>query len=141
LFGGFEDIQSAVTNMKRDLSSTYQIQRRGLDERIRMARELALLSRSLESAVILNSDLTETLKANLNELLLNNGVARWDPEIGSPAPPESEKRPAKSRNGGPAMSVTRVLSPGFRLRDGEGWVVLTRPVVEVIPASFGMENL
>jgi hypothetical protein len=140
LFGCLDGIQSAVTSMKGDLSSTYQMQRRALDERIRLARELVSLSRSMDSAETLSSDLTQALKANLDELLLTAGVARWDPETGSPAPPESEQRFAKSHNGGPPLSVTRVLSPGFRLRDGESWRVLVRPVVEVIAIKHGAEN-
>ena len=134
LFSCFESIQSSVTSMKQDLSSTYQMQRRVLDERIKLARELVSLSLSLESAETLDGDLTQALKANLEELLLNAGVGRWDPVIGSSAPAESEQRPAKNGNGGSPLTVTRVLRPGFRMREGEGWLVLVRPVVEVVPA-------
>lgn len=140
LFSGFESIQSAVAGMKRDLSSTYQMQRRIMDERIRLARELVSLSRSLASADALDADLTQALKANLDEVLLNAGIARWDPEIGGPAPPESEQRPAKASGNGPPLSVVGVLSPGFRLRDGDSWIVLVRPVVEVIPVKSGGDN-
>jgi len=131
LFGALEDAQRAVNTMRGDLSATYQAHQAVMDQWVRLVSELVSLTQSLASADALAGPAVQTLKSHLANLLADAGVDRWEPSVGLPAPPECEQRPDPTNDSTPPLSVTAVLSPGFRLRHTGGWIMLIRPVVTV----------
>jgi hypothetical protein len=131
LFGAMDGLQTAVTGMKKDLSTTFQGQQTLFDQRVRLASELVSLSESLASVDTLTAPAAQALKAHLRTLLAEAGIEPWEPAVGQPAPPDCEQRPDPENRSAPQSSVTRVLRRGFRMRHGEGWIVLVRPVVAV----------
>ncbi len=131
LFGALESIQTAARGIAKDLSSTFQAHQRLADQWVRLASELVSVSQSLASVDALAAPEARALKAHLRTLLSEGGVEPWEPPVGGPAPPECEQRPDPESHSAPPHTIMAVLAPGFRMRHGDGWIVLVRPVVAV----------
>jgi len=140
LFGAMETAQAAISTIRGDLSVTYQTHQAVMDRLVRLVSELVSLSQSLASADALAGPAVQTLKSHLANLLADAGVERWEPSVGLPAPPECEQRPDPTNDSAPPLSVTAVLTPGFRLRHAGGWIVLVQPVVAVATGSCRGED-
>jgi len=137
LFRALESLQTAVTEMRKDLSGTFQVHQVLMDQRKHLAEELVSLSQSLASVDTLAAPATQGLKAHFRHLLAEAGIEAWEPAVGVLAPPDCEQRPDPEDRSAPPQSVTEVLMPGFRMRHGEGWIVLVRPVVAVATGTQG----
>jgi hypothetical protein len=131
LFDSLKALETTVAEIRKDLSGTFQAHRRLSDQQAELAGELVGLLQSLASVETLSAPHTRALQSQLDELLRRAGVERWVPVVGDPAPPECEQRPDTSNPSAPPFCVTQVLRPGFRMRQGEEWVTLVRPVVAV----------
>jgi hypothetical protein len=140
LFAAIESAQAAISTMREDLSTTYQTHQAVMDRLVRLVSELVSLSQSLASAEALAGPAVQTLKSHLALLLADAGVECWEPSVGLPAPPECEQRPDPTNDYVPPLSVSAVLTPGFRLRHAGGWIVLVQPVVGVATGTCRGEN-
>lgn len=140
LFAAIESAQAAISTMRGDLSTTYQTHQAVMDRLVRLVSELVSLSQSLASAEALAGPAVQTLKSHLAVLLADAGVECWEPSVGLPAPSECEQRPDPTNDSAPALSVTAVLTPGFRLRHAGGWIVVVQPVVAVAMGTCRGEN-
>jgi len=140
LFAAIESAQAAISTMRGDLSTTYQTHQAVMDRLVRLVSELVSLSQSLASAEALAGPAVQTLKSHLAVLLADAGVECWEPSVGLPAPSECEQRPDPTNDSAPPLSVTAVLTPGFRLRHAGGWIVVGQPVVAVAMGTCRGEN-
>ncbi|MGA9115700.1 MAG: hypothetical protein WB626_02885 [Bacteroidota bacterium] len=137
LFAAAQELKQAADRLGRDLGGTYRAQRELAEERVRTARELVSLSQSVGSVKELDASLTRALQAHVGEVLRAAGIETWEPALGAPPPPECEQRPDNGAQGAPAHSVTAVLRPGYRMRQGDGYVQIQPPVVAVAAGGEG----
>ncbi len=121
-----------ISETEREVSSTFHIHR---ELKEKYGKILEDVINNYEFAVGWTDapeEYIEPFRAKIWEALKRQGIERWEPEIGKPAPENCEKKPASKDYPYPPGCVTQVLSPGFRIKEGGKFNVVKPPLVEVV---------
>lgn len=128
LIDGLKELSPMASQLEKDIYQKYQADVRYL-ELINKYIDAILYCEQIED----ESGMIEAVKRRLESMLETQGIERWVPETGKPAPSQAETYPVETSQYPPG-AVVEVISPGFRTTMDEG-VVKPPKVAIAVPSD------
>ena len=126
-------IFTGLSEIEKNITSIFHIHRELRDAHIKTLKDIVdvyVFSTMLKEVPEESKEYVEAFKVKLEEVLERCGIEKWEPRIGDVAPDGCKKRPASGDYPSyPEGTVVKVISPGFRTREG---LIIEPPLVEVV---------
>jgi len=126
-------IFTGLSEIEKNITSIFHIHRELRDTHIKTLKDIVdvyVFSTMLKEVPEESKEYVEAFKVKLEEVLERCGIEKWEPRIGDVAPDGCKKRPASGDYPSyPEGTVVKVISPGFRTREG---LIIEPPLVEVV---------
>ncbi len=137
VFSALENMSKEISQMEKDLSGTFHIHSRYKNSFEKIVSNIISLYESVKDLKEIPKEHVNAFKLSLVGSLETVGVEKWEPEIGKLAPEGCDQKSATQDCLHPENTVVEVLSPGYRIQENEGFVIIKKPIVVVSQKNIG----
>lgn len=131
VFSSLENVSKQLSQMEKDISGTFTVHR-SLEAKLEK-----LVSGVIETYEFVRDwtepppEYIEPVRIELKDVMKSIQIEEWAPKIGEPVPEGCDQEPSRESSLYPEGTVTKILSPGFRVK-GFGKFG-KKPRVKVVP--------
>jgi len=133
LFSAVESLREQLPMIEKNLTGVLHIYHKYRENYTKLLKELFSLYEDIEQLQSIPKEHMEAFKSSVWRSLKIAGIEKWEPQIGKPVPEGCEQEPAEGKFPYPPETVVEVISPGYRIKENGGFILLKKPKVKVVP--------
>jgi len=130
IFTGLSNIGREASEIEKNLSNIFDTHRKLKEKHQRILKDIGGIYMFTERWKEAPDEYIVPIKTKLWEVLEGQGVEKWIPEAGKPAPEGCEKIPTLEPSPYPIDSVAKVNLPGLRIKEGD--IPIEPPSVTIV---------
>jgi len=133
LFASARGVRDQMSSIEQTLTTAFTRYQNLSARYLRILTDVGRVLQFGQGLTVVPAEHTRPFVVQLQEVLEQQGVEEWAPQVGQAAPDGCDRQPASQASDLPPGAVVEVKRPGLRLRSSTGMVTVTKPVVVVVP--------
>lgn len=132
IFTGLSNIGREASEIEKNISNIFSTHRQMKEKHQKILKDVGGVYMFAERWKEVPEEYIVPIKAKLWEVLEGQGVEKWYPEKGKPAPDGCEKKPVSESSPYPLDSVADVELPGLIIKEGDQFIIIEPASVAVV---------
>lgn len=132
IFTGLGNIGREASEIEKNISNIFSTHRQIKEKHQKILKDIGGVYMFAERWKEVPEEYIVPIKAKLWEVLEGQGVEKWYPDEGKPAPEGCEKIPASEPSPYPLDYVDKVKLPGLIIKEGDQFRIIEPPSVTVV---------
>jgi len=132
IFTGLSNIGREASEIEKNISNIFSTHRQIKEKHQKILKDIGGVYLFAERWKEVPEEYIVPIKAKLWDVLEGQGVKKWFPDKGKPAPEGCEKIPASEPSPYPLDSVAEVELPGLIIKEGDQFIIIEPASVAVV---------